>query len=29
MGMAIEDGYFLARSLKGVDLRDLKSVSAG
>jgi 2-polyprenyl-6-methoxyphenol hydroxylase-like FAD-dependent oxidoreductase len=23
MGMAIGDGYFLARSLKGVDLRDL------
>ena len=29
MGMAIEDGYFLARSLEGVDLRDLKAVSAG
>jgi 2-polyprenyl-6-methoxyphenol hydroxylase-like FAD-dependent oxidoreductase len=29
MGMAIEDGYFLARSLEGVDLRDSRAVSAG
>lgn len=29
MGMAIEDGYFLAASLQGVDLRDLSAISAG
>lgn len=29
MGMAIEDGYFLARALDGVDLRDLRAVNAG
>jgi 2-polyprenyl-6-methoxyphenol hydroxylase-like FAD-dependent oxidoreductase len=29
MGMAIEDGYFLARALEGVDLRDLCAVNAG
>lgn len=29
MGMAIEDGYFLARALDGVDLRDTRAVSAG
>ncbi|KAL3443734.1 hypothetical protein BJX65DRAFT_311535 [Aspergillus insuetus] len=29
MGMAIEDGYYLARALDGVDLRDLHAVSAG
>ncbi|KAF7714084.1 Monooxygenase [Penicillium ucsense] len=29
MGMAIEDGYFLARALDGVDLRDKYAVSAG
>ncbi|KAI2942837.1 hypothetical protein CBS147343_9186 [Aspergillus niger] len=29
MGMAIEDGYFLARALDGVDLRDLRRVKAG
>ena len=29
MGMAIEDGYYLAKSLDGVDLRDLRAVSAG
>lgn len=29
MGMAIEDGYFLARSLDGVDLRDKRAVQAG
>lgn len=29
MGMAIEDGYFLARALDGVDLRDLHAVNAG
>lgn len=28
MGMAIEDGYFLARALDGVDLRDIRAVSA-
>ena len=29
MGMAIEDGYYLARSLESVDLRDIKAVDAG
>ncbi|RAL02478.1 FAD-dependent oxidoreductase [Aspergillus ibericus CBS 121593] len=29
MGIAIEDGYFLARELDGVDLRDVRAVSAG
>jgi 2-polyprenyl-6-methoxyphenol hydroxylase-like FAD-dependent oxidoreductase len=29
MGMAIEDGYYLAKYLNGVDLRDLEAVSAG
>ncbi|KAJ5113846.1 hypothetical protein N7456_002380 [Penicillium angulare] len=29
MGMAIEDGYFLARSLDGVDLRDRSAIRAG
>lgn len=29
MGMAIEDGYFLAKALEGVDLRDVKAVNAG
>ncbi|THZ64465.1 FAD/NAD(P)-binding domain-containing protein [Aureobasidium pullulans] len=29
MGMAIEDGYYLARSLESVDLRDIKAVNAG
>ena len=29
MGMAIEDGYYLARALDGVDLRDLQSFKAG
>ncbi|KAL3473710.1 hypothetical protein BJX99DRAFT_272128 [Aspergillus californicus] len=29
MGMAIEDGYHLAKSLDGVDLRDLRKVGAG
>ncbi|KAL4976866.1 hypothetical protein BDW66DRAFT_150623 [Aspergillus desertorum] len=29
MGMAIEDGYYLARSLEGVDLRDVRAVGAG
>jgi 2-polyprenyl-6-methoxyphenol hydroxylase-like FAD-dependent oxidoreductase len=29
MGMAIEDGYYLARALDGVDLSDLQAVSAG
>ncbi|KAJ4252322.1 hypothetical protein NW762_010920 [Fusarium torreyae] len=29
MGMAIEDGYYLARSLEGVDLRDKNAVAAG
>jgi 2-polyprenyl-6-methoxyphenol hydroxylase-like FAD-dependent oxidoreductase len=29
MGMVIEDGYYLARALDGVDLRDLHAVSAG
>lgn len=29
VGMAIEDGYYLAKSLDGVDLRDLRAVSAG
>lgn len=29
MGMAIEDGYFLAKSLDGVDLRDISAVRAG
>lgn len=29
MGMAIEDGYFLARALDGVDLRDLRAANAG
>lgn len=29
MGMAIEDGYFLAKALDGVDLRDRSSVNAG
>jgi 2-polyprenyl-6-methoxyphenol hydroxylase-like FAD-dependent oxidoreductase len=29
MGMAIEDGYYLARALEGVDLRDLRVFSAG
>ncbi|CAG8116345.1 unnamed protein product, partial [Penicillium nalgiovense] len=28
MGMAIEDGYFLAKALDGVDLRDSLAVSA-
>ncbi|KAJ9618081.1 hypothetical protein H2203_009262 [Taxawa tesnikishii (nom. ined.)] len=29
IGMAIEDGYYLARALDGVDLRDQRAVSAG
>lgn len=29
MGMAIEDGYYLARALDGVDLRDKRAVAAG
>ncbi|RHZ51318.1 hypothetical protein CDV55_102668 [Aspergillus turcosus] len=29
MGMAIEDGYYLAKALDGVDLRDSKAVTAG
>lgn len=29
MGMAIEDGYYLARALDGVDLRDLHALKAG
>lgn len=29
MGMAIEDGYYLAKALDGVDLRDLRAVGAG
>ncbi|XRM47170.1 hypothetical protein ABZX51_010167 [Aspergillus tubingensis] len=29
MGMAIEDGYYLAKALDGVDLRDLRAVSVG
>ncbi|KAL1296493.1 hypothetical protein AAFC00_000005 [Neodothiora populina] len=29
MGMAIEDGYHLAKQLDGIDLRDIKAVSAG
>jgi 2-polyprenyl-6-methoxyphenol hydroxylase-like FAD-dependent oxidoreductase len=29
MGMAIEDGYHLAKQLDGVDLRDLKAISTG
>ncbi|EPS25728.1 hypothetical protein PDE_00664 [Penicillium oxalicum 114-2] len=29
MGMAIEDGYFLARALDGMDLRQMRTVSAG
>ncbi|GKZ39751.1 hypothetical protein AbraIFM66950_001074 [Aspergillus brasiliensis] len=29
MGMAIEDGYYLAKSLDGIDLRDLRAVAAG
>lgn len=29
MGMAIEDGYYLARALDGVDLTDLRAVNAG
>ncbi|RAL07230.1 FAD-dependent oxidoreductase [Aspergillus homomorphus CBS 101889] len=29
MGMAIEDGYYLARALDGVDLRDQRAVAAG
>lgn len=29
MGMAIEDGYFLAKALDGVDLRDLQALKAG
>lgn len=29
MGMAIEDGYYLARSLESVDLRDIKADNAG
>ncbi|VUC34837.1 unnamed protein product [Clonostachys rosea] len=29
MGMAIEDGYYLARALDGVDLRNLHAVEAG
>ncbi|PLB43212.1 FAD/NAD(P)-binding domain-containing protein [Aspergillus steynii IBT 23096] len=29
LGMAIEDGYFLARALDGVDLRDGAAVNAG
>ncbi|KAL3484036.1 hypothetical protein BJX62DRAFT_230559 [Aspergillus germanicus] len=29
MGMAIEDGYYLARALDGVDLHELRAVSAG
>ncbi|KAI9039434.1 FAD-dependent oxidoreductase [Aspergillus affinis] len=29
MGMAIEDGYYLAKSLEGVDLRDPRAVTAG
>ncbi|KAJ5698640.1 hypothetical protein N7462_000645 [Penicillium macrosclerotiorum] len=29
MGMAIEDGYYLARSLDGVDLQDIRAVNAG
>ncbi|PYH82660.1 FAD/NAD(P)-binding domain-containing protein [Aspergillus uvarum CBS 121591] len=28
MGMAIEDGYFLARALDGVDLRDVRACTA-
>ncbi|GKZ98010.1 hypothetical protein CBS147343_9963 [Aspergillus niger] len=28
MGMAIEDGYYLAKSLEGIDLRDLRAVDA-
>jgi 2-polyprenyl-6-methoxyphenol hydroxylase-like FAD-dependent oxidoreductase len=29
LGMAIEDGYFIARSLEGCDLRDLASLQRG
>ncbi|GAM87646.1 hypothetical protein ANO11243_056730 [Dothideomycetidae sp. 11243] len=29
MGMAVEDGYFLAKSLAGADLRDMEAVNAG
>lgn len=29
MGMAIEDGYFLAKALDGVDLRGLQALKAG
>ncbi|KAJ5691576.1 hypothetical protein N7488_012311 [Penicillium malachiteum] len=29
MGMAIEDGYFLARALDGVDLQDKQAINAG
>jgi 2-polyprenyl-6-methoxyphenol hydroxylase-like FAD-dependent oxidoreductase len=29
MGMAIEDGYYLAKFLDGVDLRNLRAVNAG
>ncbi|PYH80118.1 salicylate hydroxylase [Aspergillus uvarum CBS 121591] len=29
MGMAIEDGYYLARAFDGVDLRDRRAVAAG
>ncbi|PYH68440.1 FAD-dependent oxidoreductase [Aspergillus vadensis CBS 113365] len=29
MGMAVEDGYYLAKALEGVDLRDSRAVSAG
>lgn len=29
MGMAIEDGYFLAKALAGIDLRDLRAVNTG
>lgn len=29
MGMAVEDGYYLAKMLEGVDLRDKKAVTAG
>ncbi|KAH9905751.1 hypothetical protein F4778DRAFT_678099 [Xylariomycetidae sp. FL2044] len=29
MGMAVEDGYYLAKALDGVDLRDKRAVSAG
>lgn len=29
MGMAVEDGYYLARALDGVDLRDKRAVAAG